>query len=89
MSAQDLCFEQKLENYHNFSSEYYPFNSREILQYITWACLRNDKTEHYWLPTHARYINRNESPCHKTRKRLNGFRCMKSICIQTADLIIK
>ena len=28
--------------YHNFSSENYHFYSREILQYIASACLRND-----------------------------------------------
>ena len=41
MCTHDLCFEQKLEKHHNFSSENYHLNSREILQYITWACLRN------------------------------------------------
>ena len=34
----DLCFEQKLEKYHNVSSENYHFYSREISPYITWAC---------------------------------------------------
>ena len=34
-------FEQNLEKHHNFSFENFHFNSREILQYITWACLRN------------------------------------------------
>ena len=41
MCTHDLCFEQKLEKYHNFSFKNYNFYSREILQYITWAYLRN------------------------------------------------
>ena len=39
--CDSLCSEQKLEKYYNFSSENYHFYSREILQYITWACLSN------------------------------------------------
>ena len=36
-----LCFEQKLEKHHNFSSENYLFLGREKLLYITWTCFRN------------------------------------------------
>ena len=39
----DLCFEQKLEKYHTFSSENNHFYSRELLQYIVWACYQNGK----------------------------------------------
>ena len=39
--THNLCFEQKYENYYNFSSENNHFNSREILQYIARTCLRN------------------------------------------------
>ena len=41
MCTHDLCFEQKVEKYHNFSFENNHFYSREILQYIVWACFRN------------------------------------------------
>ena len=37
----NIRFEQKLEIYHNFSSENYRFYSCEKLQYITKACYRN------------------------------------------------
>ena len=30
------------ENHHNFSSENYLFYNREKLQYIIWACFRNE-----------------------------------------------
>ena len=34
--THDICFEQKQEKSHIFSSE--SFYSREKLQYIAWAC---------------------------------------------------
>ena len=40
--THNQCFEQKYEKHHNFSSENYCFYSREKLQYITWACFRNE-----------------------------------------------
>ena len=46
MCIHDLCFEQKKEKYHNFSSENYHFYSCEILHYIVWECYRNgEKTD--------------------------------------------
>ena len=44
MCTHNLCFEQKSEESHNFSSENDHFYSREKLQYITRACLRNEMT---------------------------------------------
>ena len=41
--THDLCFEQKLEKYHNFLTENYHFYSGEKLQYIARACFRNGK----------------------------------------------
>ena len=38
--THNLCFEQKLENNYNFSPESDRFSSREILQYISYSCLR-------------------------------------------------
>ena len=37
----DLCFEQKLKQYHHFLSKYYLFYSLEKVLYITWASFRN------------------------------------------------
>ena len=42
MCTHDLCFRAKIRKYHKFSSENYHFYIREILQYIVWACFRND-----------------------------------------------
>ena len=39
--TQNLCFVQTYEKYQNFLSENFRLYSREILQYITWACFRN------------------------------------------------
>ena len=36
MCTEGLCFEQKLEKYHNFSSENYHFQSLEKLQVIAY-----------------------------------------------------
>ena len=41
MCTHNQCFGAKKEIYCNFSSENVHFYSREILQYIAWACLRN------------------------------------------------
>ena len=42
MNPQSM-FGAKIRNkYHNFSSENFRFYSREILQYITLLCLRNE-----------------------------------------------
>ena len=41
--------EQKYEKITFLASENYHFYSREILQYIAWACYRNVFTEHYKL----------------------------------------
>ena len=45
MCTHNQCFEQKYEKYYNFSSKNEHFCSREILLYIAWACLRNEKHE--------------------------------------------
>ena len=47
MCTHNQCFRAKKEKYYNFSSENEHFYSREILLYIAWACLRNDRFEPY------------------------------------------
>ena len=41
MCTHNLCFEQKEEKYHNFSSKNYHFYGREKSQNIAWSCLPN------------------------------------------------
>ena len=47
MCTHNLYFEQKIEKYHNFSSENYHFYSHKILQFSTWACSRNVVLDFY------------------------------------------
>ena len=46
MCTHNQCFRANKEIYCNFSSENEHFYSREILLYIAWACLRNDRFEY-------------------------------------------
>ena len=42
MSTHSLCFEQKYENYLNFSSENFHFLVVKIFSIFKQACFRND-----------------------------------------------
>ena len=60
--THNLCFEQKQEKYHNFSSENYRFYSCEKSLYIAKACCRNVSVSEFG----ARRISdgyKNNFPC--------------------------
>ena len=57
--THNLCFEQKNENYHNFSSENYHFYGCEKSQYIARACFRNGERLFYaWIETKDSFSQR-------------------------------
>ena len=70
----NLCFEQKLEKYHNLSSENYHFYSREkSFLYIAWACYRNDPIKlllfDYRIFYQKKIKNENDTPPPQKKKK--------------------
>ena len=84
--THNICFEQKIRKYHNFSSENNHFYSREILQYIARACYRKDQL---FCPgfagkrsTHIMYTRICILPCLDAFVRLS-FLYFRRICFHT------